>query len=99
MDAEELLRCYAQGQRNFRNTPLVDLDLEGVNLSEASLNNIENTNLKGACLRGTRFTSIKNSNFEGADLSDARFSGTIEDSNFRGTCLSKANMDSSCFER
>ena len=92
MDAKELLRCYAQGQREFRNTPLVNLDLEGVDLSDAKfLSGIENSNFKGACLRGI-YCSVKNSNFEGADLSKARFS-SIKNSNFKGADLSDARLD------
>lgn len=100
MDAEELLRCYAQGQRKFGYTPLVNLDLEGVDLSEAKFfSSIKNTNFKGACLRGIYFGSVKNSNFEGADLSEASFGGTIEDSNFKGACLKQASISDGAFER
>ncbi|WP_292765492.1 pentapeptide repeat-containing protein [Nostoc sp. NOS(2021)] len=82
MDAEELCRRYAAGERDFHG-----VDLSGVNLEEVCL---EEINLEGADLKGTLFfrcnlrgAIFRNANLEGADLSMT----LLNETDFRGANL------------
>ncbi|MEH2448859.1 MAG: pentapeptide repeat-containing protein [Nostoc sp.] len=77
MNAEELLRRYAAGERNF-----AGVDLSSVDLREAELTRI---NLVGANLRGVNLT--------GANLNcSALRKADLRNANLKGTDLSGANL-------
>ncbi|WP_245894908.1 pentapeptide repeat-containing protein [Nostoc cycadae] len=81
MDANEVLRRYANGERNFReadwrgisltNANLSGIDLSGAHLSNADLSDsdLSNANLNWAGLKGTNFSRA---NLRGAKMPDGR---------------------------
>ena len=102
MDAQELLRRYAAGERDFSKarlrgimldmTDLKDINLSGADLSGADLSgaDLSGANLSGARLCEGIFIKV---NFSGADLSgaDLTYSGIIK-SNFTKAILDGAKM-------
>lgn len=88
MTAEELLRRYAAGERDFTGVDLSYVSLRDFDLSEANFTN--------ANLRGVRFTvAIMNSvNFSGADLSESLLAGEFIGCRFRSANL--RGVDFSC---
>jgi uncharacterized protein YjbI with pentapeptide repeats len=77
MDANEVLKRYANGERNFRSQ-----DLKGLSFVQANLNHADFTgaNLSGADL-------------DGADLSDANLNwSNLKGANLKGTNLKGAKM-------
>ena len=87
---EELLRRYANGERNFPETELSDADLSGVTLDGANFEKFSwfgSTNFDGASLRGTSFRTchVKCASFRNADLTGASFElAAIEAADFAG---------------
>jgi hypothetical protein len=93
MTADELLRRYAAGERDFRRVSLrgeilswADLsgaDLSGADLSGANLNwaNLYRVNLTGADLSGAdlAWAKLNKASLRGANLSEANFSGASLD--------------------
>lgn len=86
MTAEELLRRYTAGERDF-----TGVDLRGVKLEEVGL---EGINLEGADLRETSFCYSNlqgaifiNANLEGADL----YLTVLVETDFRGGTLRRCN--------
>lgn len=102
MDAEELLRRYNTGERDFTGVKLpgirlIDRRLGGIIFREADLNDaildwtdLIDADLSYANLRGVRLgeASLQRANLEGADLSGAVFAQTT----FRGANLSYAKL-------
>jgi hypothetical protein len=87
--AEELLRRYQQGQRNFSGVQLTQADLswailDGANLTQADLGcaNLQRCNLVGANLTGA--------NLHGADLTEAN----LVRANLTGVNLRDATLNS-----
>ncbi len=77
MDANEVLKRYADGERDFRLQ-----DLKGLNFVQATLNHVDftGTNLSGA-------------NLDGADLSDANLNwSNLKGASLKGTNLRGAKM-------
>jgi uncharacterized protein YjbI with pentapeptide repeats len=70
IDAAEIRRSYALGERNFAKLNLSHANLQGVNLSYANLKgaNLRKANLTGAMLDGS---NLEGANLEGADLTGA----------------------------
>jgi hypothetical protein len=97
MTKEELLQCYAAGERDFSYADLHKADLRGANLNEANLEcanvnfanlryaNLSWTNLKGANLSYSDLTGI---NLRHADLTGA----TLRYANLYGAALCDANL-------
>jgi len=87
MKAEELLKLYSDGIRNF-----IGADLGCVNLRGADLRyvNLRGANLGYACLRGAdlRYANLGNACLRGADLRYAN----LEGANLRNTILDKLNI-------
>lgn len=94
MDAEELIKLYAVGQRDFSDVGLCSLDLSDINLAGANLNgarlvgtnlsnaNLASTNLSYAYLAGA---NLSNANLSNANLTSAILAGAnLENANFRG---------------
>lgn len=77
MNAEEIIKQYATGERNFAAVNLTEANLSGANLSKA---NLSRANLSVANLSG--------SNFSEANLSKAKLNVT----KLSGANLSKANL-------
>lgn len=95
IEAEELLRRYAAGERNFAGVILSDgsgtfelcgCDLSGINLSNSKINaDLMNVNLSGANLSHVH---MPETNLEGANLSHANLSGaTLWQCGFQGANL------------
>lgn len=77
MDANEVLRRYANGERDFRLQ-----DLHGLSFIQANLNNADFT---GSNLRGADLSN--------ADLGNANFNwANLQGTNLKGTCLKGAKM-------
>lgn len=76
MDAEELLRQYATGRRNFNHAELSKANLSGADLSGA---NLSGADLSGADLSGVNLseTVLRGSNLSGANLDQAILHGAI----------------------
>lgn len=78
MNAEELLKQYATGERNFPAVQLCEANLSGVNLSHA--------NLSGA--------NLSVANLSGSNLSEANLSRTkLNVAKLSGANLAKANLE------
>lgn len=97
MNAEEFLRRYESGERDFskivlRGIQLNHLDLSGINLSQAWLEstclmatNLSNANISGANLR---FCYLGSANLTNANLSNSQ----IEATNFNESNLTNADL-------
>lgn len=100
MEADELLRRYAAGERDFTEADLSWEDLSGANLSQiilwnANLNetNLSKTNLSNANLMGA---DLRKANLKGADLSGALLSqANLEEANLRGANIIGADLEGS----
>ncbi len=81
MDAEELLRRYADGERNFVEVDLSRANLSGANLYGADLRNanLSGVDLSGADLRCTRMegVNLRDANLECADWHCAEMYGAF----------------------
>lgn len=102
MTAEELLRRYAAGERDFSGVNLYgadfnDCDLSEINLSNANLGETEwdGANLSGANLTGSILQSsdLNNANLTGANLTRTR----LQDSALSGTNLTDACVEGTQF--
>lgn len=85
MTAEELIRRYAAGERDFSGT-----DLRGADLSEADLRGVDlsEANLREANLSGANLSEV---NLYKADLSGAKLHGaSLRRANLRGARLGEA---------
>ncbi|NEQ66150.1 MAG: pentapeptide repeat-containing protein [Symploca sp. SIO2D2] len=102
MNAGELLRRYAAGERDFSKANLgevnlIEADLRGANLIEADLSGayLSEANLRGADFRGAY---LSGANLRGADLSGADLRGTdlsvasLRGANFSYADLSRADL-------
>jgi hypothetical protein len=102
MAADEVLRRYAAGERDFRGVNLRDeiltwadlsgADLSGADLSGANLNwaNLSRVNLTAADLSRAdlAWANLKAANLSGADLSNAHFSGAdLSGANWSGAIM------------
>jgi len=87
LTADDLLRRYAKGERNFKN-----IDLSHEKLSNKNLNGIDlgNSNLKGVDFRGSNLSEalLDDTLLVGADLSNANLIGA----NLDGAILIRANL-------
>lgn len=107
MTAEELLRRYAAGERNFAgvrfwssNVPgsaLREIDLSNITLSGAYLAylNFGETDLSGAKMIGAYLigSRLRMADFSGADLTGANLTGAyLGDANLAGANLTGANL-------
>jgi uncharacterized protein YjbI with pentapeptide repeats len=91
--AEELLRRYAAGEREFARADLRNMHLSGVDLSNALLRGAD---LSGAHLDGV---DLSGASLSGADLSGAHVNANLSranlsDAKLRGTYLMSANLES-----
>jgi uncharacterized protein YjbI with pentapeptide repeats len=95
----ELLRLYAEGERDFSES---DLDTETGNLDGVCLDGIDLSRsfvfatFRNAKLRGARFwqANVKTCDFSGADLQDADFRGAA----LCSTSFQRANTQGAKFE-
>ncbi len=105
MDADEFIRRYSAGERDFRNVEIINLnwrdsldggDFRGASLVGAYLGEygIVNCNLEGANLEESSIYGIVNTNLRGANLSRCRFGqeSLIEDCNMAGCNLKEAKF-------
>lgn len=79
MKAQDILKKYSEGERNFQAIDLNEANLNGANLSQADLNganlsvaNLSGSNLSGSNLSNSKLTVAK---LVGANLSKANLSG------------------------
>lgn len=87
MNAEELLKSYAAGARDFVSADLREANLSGVNLSRANLSkaNLSVSNLSGA--------NLSEANLSRSKLNVARLSGAnLAKANLNGANLNVANL-------
>jgi uncharacterized protein YjbI with pentapeptide repeats len=87
VQSDELLRRYAQGERDFENADLKQGHLRRANISGA--------NLRGASLRGADlcWANLTGANLMGAKLTSAELTGAkLRAANFRGCRLCGANL-------
>jgi uncharacterized protein YjbI with pentapeptide repeats len=94
---EELLRCYAAGERYFTDTDLPDgADLRSVTLEDAHFEHgfLHSADFRGANLRGVRFNcNVKCADFSESDLTGASFEGaSVESAMFDGAVLEKTRF-------
>ena len=103
MNPTELLRRYADGERDFRGTNLraanlCNVNLRGVNLCRVNLRSVylSETNLRGANMRGV---SLCWANLSGADLRGADLDGAnLYETHLQGTNLQGADLSSTCLD-
>ncbi len=104
--AEEQLKAYASGERDFAFSDLRYANLLGANLREANLReaNLRGANLRGANLRGAnlreanlREANLRNANLQGANLLGANLLGANLD--FTGFSLSCKTINVKCDQR
>ena len=87
MDASELLKCYAAGERDFFGVSLGGADLSGVDLSGVDLGK---ANLSGANLTEA---DLSEANLDGVNLNGANLNGAIlNNTNLIRANLSRANL-------
>ena len=114
MTAEELLRRYAAGERDFTGTNLQGVELKyaqlsGINLSRVVLYDARlfRIDLSGANLSEAR---LSDTTIEDVDLSNAIFSGadlghstirrsSLEGASFENACLAETGMEDSWLNR
>jgi uncharacterized protein YjbI with pentapeptide repeats len=93
--AEEFLKRYNEGERDFTGINLAGVDLSSSGESLGSNVNLSNANLRGANLRYMHLGEI---NFTGANLRKSDLSGAylvrakLDRVNFKNADLSKANL-------
>lgn len=100
---EELIRRYANGERNFSNANLRCVVLCQQNFSEINLSysKLSLANLAGAYLRGGDLTAadLSQANLSNADLTEANLTRTnLEKANLCGALLSGANFTGACLK-
>lgn len=108
VNAEELLRRYAAGERDFKGADLVGADLASTNLTGANLCDatLVGADLCGATLTGANLcdANLYEANLGGANLKTANLRGAdfvgahLEGANFRGAHLVGANLGSAHLE-
>jgi uncharacterized protein YjbI with pentapeptide repeats len=100
MKAEDFMKLYREGQRNFPGS-----DLSGMNLSEMDLSDI---NLAGANLRETELCepNLANANLQNADLRGVKIIAecrghniNFSDANFEGTGMYEGIIEKANFSR
>lgn len=104
IDAEELLRHYEMGERNFSEVFLEggsfeNLTLEPMNLSRSHISNLQ---FKNVVLKGVRIdhadinnVSLEHVDFSGSVLEYSRINHvTLKNSNFQGSSMSNAKLSS-----
>jgi hypothetical protein len=104
--AEELLRRYAAGERDFLRASLPGANLDGTNLRGANLSgaNLYGTNLYDADLSDAnldgvdlRASDLSGAHLDGANLSRANLSNVnLNGANLRGANLTLANLRGTC---
>ena len=97
LSAEEVLRAYASGRKDFGLKDLSMQDLQKADLSESKFHNskLVKTNFQGADLNRTNFTNsdLRQAMFRNADLNKSLFkSSNLEGTDLRGANLSEANF-------
>lgn len=106
MNAEELLRRRAAGERRFdgvrlRGETLRGVDLSGVSLRGADLGSadlvkarLDGADLEGAVLRGANLgnTSFRGANLRGADLRDANARAELEGADLAGARFTEGSL-------
>jgi len=112
LTADDLLRKYANGERNFRNitirnVDIIDANLEGADFrsSDLSFSYFYNVNFKGADFTNAKIkksifqnTYLTRANFRNADLSLSFFShATLKNTNFTKSNLTHAYFYKSDF--
>ena len=112
MTAEELLKRYTEGERDFSGVNLSGINLRGVTLTEVNLSgaNLHSTDLSGADLRDAYLSeaNLNEANLSGtdlsnADLSNAKLKGTdlsetiLHNADLTGTILTKHQHFTSLF--
>jgi uncharacterized protein YjbI with pentapeptide repeats len=98
ISAEEFLKRYEEGERDF-----IGINLAGINLSRQYLTkdyacNLTQSNLSGANLRNFCFSrqNLSEANLKGAELCEAELTGTqIENTNLENANLYKAKLGNS----
>ncbi len=91
-DIPSIIPGYTSGVRNFQNTQLPEIDLQGVDLSHADL---AGANLRGANLAGV---NLSGANLWGANLSYANLRGAnlerakLKEADLRQANLTQANL-------
>lgn len=93
MDLEELIRRYDRGERDFIaiNLPdLLDVNLEGINLTRSNIGNCTNVNLKYANLSQAdlHFSQMNKVNLDNAKLIQA----DIQECNWSEVSLARAKL-------
>jgi hypothetical protein len=97
LTVSQVLKQYAEGNRNFQNLDLSEADLQGVNLTLADFQlaqftwaNLSNASLGHVNLTGAklRHTNLTNANLQGANLQGSDFQGA----NLQGANLSWAEL-------
>lgn len=101
-DAAEVLRRYAAGERQFKQSDLDDQTFEGATLAGAVFDEswMHSSNFRGCDLRGASFRmcNVKCADFRGADLSGASFreaaveAAMFEDARLEGTSFEGASF-------
>jgi len=114
MEADELVRLYESGKRDFQGVELNDADLSGFNLSEADLSradlseaNLSDADLSEANLSDANLSEailimadLSRANLSGADLSEALLIGAhLSRANLSGADLSLADLSGADLSR
>ena len=99
MSAQEILRRYSNGERNFVGIEIPEGDsLRGADLSGANFKNswLSIVDFRDAILRDVCFdnTNVKISDFRGADLTGASFREAL----LCGSCFTKAKLEDVAIE-
>jgi serine/threonine protein kinase, bacterial len=97
ISAEEIVRAYEAGRKDFGLKDLSMQDLQNTNLSESKFHEskLVRVNFQGSNLSRSNFTScdVRQSLFRNADLTKCLFnSSNLEGTDLRGTNLSGANF-------
>ncbi|GGA28430.1 pentapeptide repeat-containing protein [Okeania sp. KiyG1] len=101
VSAEEFLRRYSEGERDFTGINLSGVDLSGKSFSDSKLNlsnaNFNGANLSGADLRDLNLTGAK---FQSANLSEIKlYSANLSQTKFINSNLNKANLYNTKLEK
>lgn len=96
-DTGEILRRYADGDRNFQGVNLAGVELVGVNLQNANLigANLQDADLRNAKLDGVRLViaNLSDADLSGASLRKAKLLGSIlNDVQLNHADLSRADL-------
>ncbi|MGD1715496.1 pentapeptide repeat-containing protein [Dapis sp. BLCC M172] len=96
VSAEEFLRRYNEGERDFTGINLAGVDLSGKSFNDSKLN-LSNANFNGANLSQVdlRSVNLTGAKFKSANLSEIKFySANLSQAKFINTNLNKAQMNS-----